>query len=302
MKLSLDSLRNLNIAAAVSGGSDSLALLFLLIEAGFKDNLTVLHFNHKFRPESDDEEFWLKFLCERLGVRFIVGSLSGGVEGNLQQAARKARYKFFKDQCSLLGLDKVCVGHTRDDVVETMLMRMGRGSGLKGLSAMSAETVVEGVSVLRPLLNFSREDLQSYLNLKSQEYLSDPSNENDKFYRIRVRKLKPVLEGAGLSYEHLYQSALSLSRANDALSFYVKQSLNECFASNCLNLSFIHQPLEVSLRVLAESLLHVTGEGLAPRTSKVMRALKMMEAREKKFTLGGAIFTLKGEVYMIEKE
>lgn len=303
MKLSLNSLKNSNIAAAVSGGSDSLALLYLLIESGFGENLTVLHFNHKLRKESDDEELWLKNLCEKLGVKFVSSSwVFDDFQGNVQQLARKARYAFFKNCVTQLNLSKVLIGHTQDDVVETMLMRMGRGSGLKGLAAMDGDCIVEGVPVLRPLLDCSRQSLQEYLKGMGVEYLSDPSNENDKFYRIRVRKLKDELKQAGLEYNHLYESARSLKRADDALGFYVNQSLELNMDNHLLSNEFLSSPQEVSVRVLAKALTRVTGDGLAPRTSKCLRALEAMKVGEKKFTLGGAIFTLKGNAYLIEKE
>lgn len=294
---------NNKFAAAVSGGSDSLAMLFLLAEQGLSENLVVLHFNHKLRKESDVEAVFIQEICKKLNVKCVVGCWENPVlEGNLMQNARKARYDFFKKECEALGLDFVCVAHTRDDVVETFFTRLARGSGVQGLSAMKASVNVQGVQVVRPLLESSREELISYLQDKGQTFISDPSNENEKYFRIRMRHLKPQLEASGLEYQHVRQSALALRRADDALNFYAKRELEVYFEHHILKTEVTLLPEEIFSRVLDFCLQNVSGEGLSPRTSKRMAVLEKMKASEKKFTLGGVIFTLQKEGYSLKKE
>ena len=294
-------------AAAVSGGSDSLAMLYMLVDMGYKDNITVLHFDHNLRKESANEAKWLRKQCEILGVQFVCEKWhKPNVEGNIQQEARYARYTFFKHACETNNLNSVLVAHTQDDLVETMLMRLGRGSGLTGLSAMSEETNVLGVSVYRPLLNETRETLQNYLKEKGVDYISDPSNDNEKFFRIRVRNLKPVLLNAGIAYEHIASSAKALRRADDALNFFADSLANHLIEEQGgkVNLStdIFMYPEEIQLRLLATALFKVTSEGLAPRTSKRSQALLNMKDGIKGFTLGGAIFKQKSGFYQLEKE
>lgn len=318
---------NLNIhskyAVAVSGGSDSLAMLFMLIEQGYKSCITVLHFNHNLRKESAYEANWLGKLCESHSISYICEEWEAPCEtSNLQQEARRARYAFFKQKCTEHGFEKVLIGHSEDDVVETMLMRLARGSGLSGLSAMIQEGDVLGVPVLRPLLNMSRENLQLYLNESKQDYLSDPSNENEKFFRIRIRNLKPQLKEAGLFYEHMAQSAHALRRSDDALNFFVESLAVQLIRSDITKAQNMHEgevvipaqgsvqlsldiflyPEDIQLRLLSKSLTELNGEGLAPRTSKRLQALSYMKERVKKFTLGGAIFQHNGECYILQKE
>jgi tRNA(Ile)-lysidine synthase len=294
-------------AAAISGGSDSLAMLFMLMEQGYKDCLTILHFNHGLRKESAYEANWLRKLCAFHGISFVCEAWDVPDDmSNLQQEARRARYAFFKRQCDLNKFEKVLIGHSEDDVVETMLMRLGRGSGLSGLSAMQKEGDVLGVPVLRPLLLLSRETLQAYLNEKKQDYISDPSNENEKFFRIRVRNLKPHLKEAGLVYEHMSQSAHALRRSDDALNFFMEglaTQLIVCEADHVqLSLDLFLYPEDTQLRLIAKSLFELNGEQMAPRTSKRLQALSYMKESVKKFTLGGATFKLSGDVYVLEKE
>ncbi|MFT7144867.1 MAG: tRNA(Ile)-lysidine synthase [Alphaproteobacteria bacterium] len=307
MEISFNIQKNTQIAVAVSGGSDSMALLHLLIDQGFSEQITVLHFDHNLRTESESEANRLRTYVESLSISFISAKWQSPVtEGNLQQAARLARYAFFKKMCLKHNLDYVMVAHSMDDVAETFLMRLARGSGLRGLSSMQVQSDALGVKVVRPLLHIGREVLQSYLVNKQIKYISDPSNDNPKFFRIRIRKLKKILHDSGLTYQNIRESALSLRRADDALEFYSEKS----FKLNCetkgdkllLNTCFLTEPSEICLRVLEKSILSVTGDGLAPRTSKRYRALQAMKNSEKRFTLGGVIFTLCEDSYLLEIE
>ena len=298
----------LKYAVAVSGGSDSLAMLMMLVEFGYQSQITVLHFNHKLRPESEEEALEVEKICEGLGVPCIVGHWDDqALEGNLQQQARQARYSFFKRCCDEKNLAEVLVAHTQDDVVETMLMRLGRGSGLTGLSAMAERSTALDVAVFRPLLGYSREELQQYLADKPVDFISDPSNDNDKFFRIRVRKLKGHLHNAGLDYQHMASSAHALKRADEALEFFTEGLANQLIENKeagqvALSTDLTFYPQEVQLRLLAKALLQCTGQGMAPRTSKRQQALQFMVQGVPKFTLGGAIFLHGSGAYIIEKQ
>ena len=152
------------VAVAVSGGGDSVALLRMLHQIMGPSRLVVLHFNHNLREESASEELWVQQLATQLQIPFFSRTWAGPVRGNKQQAARHARYAFFKEIVENLGLAGVCVGHTEGDITETLLMRLGRGSGVQGLAAMKAQTKIAGVYVFRPLLGYARDDLRQYLD------------------------------------------------------------------------------------------------------------------------------------------
>lgn len=305
MKISFNIASDQKIAVAVSGGGDSMSLLHLLIDNGYSDQITVLHFDHNLRTTSEQEANWLRIHVESIGVKFISEKwLSPPKDTNLQQAARHARYNFFKNKCEENQLKYIMVAHSMDDVAETFLMRLARGSGLRGLSSMQAESQALGVKVVRPLLHIGRVELQEYLKAKKIDYINDPSNKNEKFFRIKIRKLKKILQDSGITYQNIRESALSLRRSDDALEYYAQKSFNTYFSSFdgrfILDHDFLSEPLEIALRVLEKSILTMTGEGMAPRTSKRVRAIKFMTNGDKRFTLGGVIFTFTNDGYLLE--
>ena len=177
------------VICAVSGGADSVALLFAMYLLRDKCKVTVqaAHFNHKLRgEESDRDERFVRQLCEHYDIPLHVGStrILPGKKG-LEAAAREARYAFLR---SLPG--KIATAHTADDNAETVLMHLVRGTGLKGLGGISP---VSG-SVIRPMLSVTREEVLSFLDTYSLSWVEDSSNGTDQFLRNRLRhSVMPIL-------------------------------------------------------------------------------------------------------------
>jgi tRNA(Ile)-lysidine synthase len=195
------------VGVAVSGGPDSVALLRLLLqlrkELGIV--LSVVHLNHKLRgTESDeDHQFVARLASEyKLPLHASSGDVpkrAAEAHMSFETAAREVRYDYFKQLLHDRLLDKVVTGHTLDDQAETVLMRIMRGTGMKGLRAIQPRIVVEGDDysgeVVRPLLSFRRRELQEYLNALGQSWREDSTNLDSKYTRNRVRqKLLPLLE------------------------------------------------------------------------------------------------------------
>lgn len=203
------------VICAVSGGADSMALLFALYLLRDKLNLQVqaAHFNHNLRgAESDGDEAFVRDFCDRYDIPLFVGAAQvvSGKKG-LEAAAREARYGFFQ---SLNG--KIATAHTADDNAETVLMRLVRGTGLKGLGAISP---VRG-NIIRPLLNTTRQEILSFLEEYHISYRQDSSNDADDFLRNRLRHhVMPLLaqENPRLA-ENLSAMAQRLREDEDALS------------------------------------------------------------------------------------
>ena len=175
----------------VSGGPDSVAMLRVLVGLGARP--LVLHVDHGLRGEEsrEDAEFVRK-LCERLGVfcevRRIVLDPGGG---NVQEKAREERYRVAHELADERGLTVIFVGHTADDVAETVLMNLARGAGLRGLSGIPP---VRG-RVARPLIERHRVEVLGYLKNLDQPYRTDPTNRTPKYARNRVRQqVLPILE------------------------------------------------------------------------------------------------------------
>ena len=186
------------VLAAVSGGADSIALAHVLAEL---DRLRVLrfagviHFNHQLRAESDSDESFVRETAATLGVPFL--SDRDDVRGraargrlSIEVAARHARYAFFERARKAIGADRVALGHTRDDQAETVLLRLMRGAGPRGLSGMHPRNG----TLVRPLLDCRRDELRAWLVDRGVAHVEDASNDDVSVPRNRVRKeLLPLL-------------------------------------------------------------------------------------------------------------
>lgn len=180
------------LAAAVSGGSDSLALGLFLADwvAARGGALHVLSIDHGLRPAARDE-------CAAIVARFAalpnctaqVLTWTGAKPATgLQQAARVARYRLLGDWCRARGILHLALGHTADDQAETVAMRRAHGSAVEGLAAMPAAAQLDGVRLLRPLLGLAREDLRAWLRAMGESWVEDPSNRAERFERVRQRR------------------------------------------------------------------------------------------------------------------
>jgi tRNA(Ile)-lysidine synthase len=197
--------------ALVSGGPDSVALLRALVELGGEP--VVLHVDHGLRGEESHEDAgFVRDLCGRLGVRCEVRDIQLEKGPNLQERAREERYRVADEVADESGLRAIAVGHTADDVAETVLMNLARGTGLRGLSGIPPVRD----RLVRPLIERTRREVLEYLAGLDQPYRTDPTNLTGKYARNRVRlEVLPVLEelypgtarnlarGAGLAREDL---------------------------------------------------------------------------------------------------
>lgn len=181
--------RDGRVGVAVSGGADSIALLYLLSDAGF--SLVVLHVNHQFRgAESNADEEFVSQKAADLKIPFLVHRPEHG-PGNLEQEARRVRYRWFRDLIRRNEVSQVATAHTADDQAETVLFRFLRGSGTAGLSGV--RPTVNGI--VRPLLETRRASLRLYLQERGISWREDSSNSDPRFRRNRIRhELLPHLE------------------------------------------------------------------------------------------------------------
>ena len=178
------------VICAVSGGADSMALLWAMFSLKEKLDIQVeaAHFNHRLRAEeSDRDEAFVASFCKSHGIPCHIGSgtVSAGEKG-LEAAAREARYSFLQ---SLSG--KIATAHTADDNAETLLMHLIRGTGLKGLGGIAPKRE----NLIRPMLTLTRQDVLAFLEAEKIAYVTDSSNETDAFLRNRIRHhVMPLLK------------------------------------------------------------------------------------------------------------
>ena len=203
------------IVCAVSGGADSMALLWALylLKEEWDLDISAAHFNHHLRgAESDRDEAFVRDFCDGYGIPLHVGSghIVPGKKG-LEAAARDARYAFLR---SLPG--KIATAHTADDNAETLLMHLVRGTGLKGLGGI----MPQNGSVIRPMLSITRQEIEDFLAEYAVDYITDSSNNGDDFLRNRIRHhVMPLLkeENPRLS-QNLSAMALRLRQDEEALA------------------------------------------------------------------------------------
>ena len=203
---------------AISGGSDSVALLFLLRDLAENGKFTVAglaHLNHQLRATADRDERSCRDLADRLNLRIAVKKED--VKGyarvrnlSVEDAARRIRYDFLEQAADTFGADRIAVGHTQDDQAETLLLKLIRGAGLTGLAGIRPRRG----RIIRPLLDAARGDLRKYLSDVGQEWIDDESNEDLANPRNRIRhRVLPELDcAAGASTRPAIARAAGLAR------------------------------------------------------------------------------------------
>lgn len=203
----------------ISGGPDSLALLhlFLGLQKEYSLKLICAHFNHQLRQEADAEENFVKKACKRLDIKFISESkpVNDFFKGDsLEQTARNLRFDFFLKTSRQTKFKKIALAHHKDDLVETVLMRLIRGSGLKGLQGFLPKSKYRSLAVIRPLIESPKTDILKWLKKNKINYCLDQSNFEDKFFRNRIRlKLMPLLKEFNPNIvNNIYNAARTISR------------------------------------------------------------------------------------------
>jgi len=268
-----------SVALAVSGGSDSVAMMTLVAEWALSHpaapRLAVLTVDHGLRPESSAEArsvlAWAAALdldghCLRWGA--------GKPRSGIQAAARDARYRLMRQWCDSHGFGPIVTAHTLDDQAETVIMRLARGSGIEGLGAMPAESR-EPWHMLRPFLTVPRARLLATIEARGLPFIDDPSNRNRAFERVRTRSLLATLAEAGLSGSHIALAAARLRRANQALDHQLRAAEQALLAvapegSGSLDRDgLMALPAEIRIRLLGLAVARFGGGREAPRLASL---------------------------------
>jgi tRNA(Ile)-lysidine synthase len=272
-------------AVALSGGGDSLALMHLLTDwakVGGRPLPVALIVDHALRAGSATEARKAAAFARKAGLTAHVLTRKGPAPSSgIEAAARDARYGLMGAWMREHGVAALYVGHTLDDQAETFLLRLGRGSGLDGLSAMRRLApfplpVFADLNLARPLLGFSRAALRAFLKARRQTWLDDPMNSEARFARSRIRGLMPALEAAGLSPARIADAAAHLARARAALELAAEAVLTRAARPDGARMlidpaALMAAPREVGLRVLAGLLMGVSGEPYRPRFEALER-------------------------------
>jgi tRNA(Ile)-lysidine synthase len=209
-----------SVAVAVSGGGDSMALAVLLQEWAKANNckLTAFTVDHGLRAGSGDEALAVQKTLSARGIPHEILKWEGDKpRTHIQEDARAARYRLLCEACRRSNIPVLAVAHNLEDQVETFWMRLAHGSGLDGLAAMAQSRAEDGITIIRPLLDVPREELRSYCKGQRVEWIEDPSNANEKFLRVKLRRFEALLGEEGLTPQRLTQVLQKLGDARDAL-------------------------------------------------------------------------------------
>lgn len=263
------------LGLAVSGGGDSVALLVLAVQAGIPCRVVTV--NHGLRPDAAAEAEGVAALCARLGVPHEVVEWRWDGRGNLPDAARQARRRLIAAWAGQGAT--VALGHTRDDVAETFLMRLARGAGLDGLSSMAGAWDEHGVAWRRPLLSFGREELRDLLRASGIGWAEDPTNDDPAYDRARARAALTDLP-LGLDAERLATVAGHLARARDALDVCVTDVARQRVVVDRGDVLIDPQGAEPEIlrRLLLRAVAWVGGRPYPPRAASVARAMAALHA------------------------
>ena len=265
------------LAVAVSGGADSMALALLADRwaRARGGRIVALTVDHRLRPESTAEARAVgRWMIER-GVTHVSlpwrHDAADHRSANLQARARAARYRLMSEWCIGRGILHLLLAHHRDDQAETLVLRLGRGSGVDGLASMAPISEIHGVRLLRPLLALPRSRLEATLLRADQTWIEDPSNRNPRFARVRLRALSPMLAQEGMTPERLAATASRLRRSRETLERMTADFLVRAatpFAEGYVRLDRMAlrgAPEEIALRALARLVASVGGLSYVPR-------------------------------------
>jgi len=245
------------VLVAVSGGSDSLALLTILHELApaLSLSLHVAHFDHRWRANSADDARFVEDIAGRWGYATTIG-LANPAAPHTEDTARVARYQFLRTTAAAAGNNVIALGHTQDDQIETLLLHLLRGAGTHGLAGMRPRAG----ELARPLLTTSRKEITDFLRDRNLTPRVDPSNTDPRFARNRLRQsILPALDAFNPKARSLLARAADILAAEDA---FLNEETERAFEPKLLDdrANFITRPPALQRRLLRRLLPDLTYE------------------------------------------
>ena len=306
-------IRNKKFAIAVSGGADSLCLAYFtkIYSSQYNNKIYVLIVDHKLRKGSSKEALKVQNMLKNKKIPSKILSWKGKIpKSNIQKNARDMRYSLISNYCLKKNVKYLITAHHEDDQIENFFIRLLRGSGLTGLSSMSINTKYNSyLKIIRPFLNFKKKDLK-YVTLSFfKTYIKDPTNDDEKFLRVRIRKYRKEMEKEGLDTGKIIKTVDNLVSANQALNFYKNKALlkhvsflkkNKCLINKKI---FLEEPAEIIFKSFSDVLSLVSGTYYPPRSKKVVNLINRLRSNKfVKSTLGGCIVEEKDNFISVSQE
>ncbi len=286
------------IAAGVSGGADSLALVLRLNDWAKQNGrrIVALTVEHGLRDESAAEAQYVAKLMAEFGIEHhILPWVGDKPDTGIEEAARKARYDLLAEWCKANKVRVLATGHHLRDQAETFLLRLIRGSGVYGLSGILPVSERGGLIIVRPQLDKTPDELRGYLQERGVRWVEDPSNQNQDFLRVKVRKFLPKLaQGIGLTEERLAATAAVLAETRAFIEAEVQKIIQNQVrrwagvGASFSIADFKKWPQEIKFHILAELLRGIGQRDYMPEAAEVLRLAEALAKPDfRGATLGG---------------
>ena len=301
-----------NFIVAVSGGPDSLALSFLAKIYAIHNSIDIKYFivDHKLRKNSTWEAEHVQKKLKNFDIKLNILTWKGiKPKKNIQSIARDKRYKLLTDAAKKFKIKNILLGHHLDDLFENFFIRILRGSGLQGLVSLDKETQNNNINLIRPLISIEKDDLVYISKIVFRSYIEDPSNEDDKFKRVKVRNLLKELSLEGLDKNKFFLTIKNLKFANENIRFYTKKNLEENVTifqkkqNAILKENFFSQSEEVVFRSFGEVIKIIGKKYYTVRGKKIDKIIDLVKSKSSfKVTLGGCLIKKVNGTLILSKE
>mgnify|MGYP003336298434 FL=1 len=291
-------LKNKNFAIAISGGPDSLALAYLsqvyCLRENYKSQPHYLIVDHKIRKNSKTEALYVKKILKKIGVNAKILNNPKAIKKSIQQEARNIRYELLSNYCKKNSLSFLLTAHHKNDQIETFLIRLSRGSGIRGLSAMQEKTKIgDKIYLIRPFLKIFKSDLISIAKKYFVKPVNDPSNKDTKFLRTKIRKITKYLELSGINLENINKSIENINSANLILNTIELEAEKKCVKryrhKKIISMKKLKKyPDEILIKVISKTLKDTSKNYYPPRAKKIQNLIKIIDKRTlHNYILGG---------------
>ena len=269
------------IAVAISGGCDSMALTFVLNDFCKENKIKIqaLTIDHGVRKNSKNEAKKVGELLKKLDISHKILTIPQKQipHKNIEANLREIRYGILTNFCKENHIEFLFVGHHVGDIAENFLIRLFRGSGLDGLSPMQKISEINGVKIIRPFLEISKDELKNYLIEKNISWFEDETNDDEKFLRNKIRKFLASFDDKNLLEKRIYNASLEISKTRDFFDEIMSGHELEIIEQNADSLIIINRRKlaeinsAIALKILAKILMKIGDKKYKPRKEKLVR-------------------------------
>ena len=237
IKININMNKNETIVIGCSAGPDSMALLHYM-KNNYPNKIICAHINHNIRKESDEEEKYLKNYCKQNNIIFESTKIESYNKSNLENQARIKRYNFYKKILTKYNSKYLFLAHHGDDLIETILMKIERGSNLEGYAGIKQISKNDNYQIIRPLLKYTKDDLIKYDEKNKIKYFIDKTNFDEKYTRNRYRhNVLPFLKKENINIHKKYlKYSNTLLEYNEYINYEVNETIKNIYNNNTLDI------------------------------------------------------------------